>query len=156
MIDLSIMSPEQIAALRATGYLDRCKPWDQLPEKPKRKQQGRGENQLEQDFREYCSGLTNGAEIWQFWRKPFILRIGPDMTFEPDFLVRDWTNQCYAIDTKGPFSREDSRIKIKVAAEKYPLWRWLIVTRTNGIWRAKEVKAEKGISRRFLELPWLR
>ncbi len=120
-------------------------------EKPKRKQQGRGENQLELAF--YAHLDTKPV---YYWRKPIILRIGPDMTFEPDAVVwDDGSDDTFVIDTKGPHSWEDSRIKIKIAAEKYPMWRWLIVTRPDGVWRAKEVTAAKGISRKFIDLPWL-
>ncbi len=158
MIDIAALTPEQRKELKRAGFVDLGGGAiaHGYSVKSKKVQQGRGENQLEKDFREYCSGLTNGAEIWQFWIKPFILRIGPDMTFEPDFLVRDWFNHFYVIDIKGPHSWEDSRIKIKIAAEKFSCWRWLIVTRPEGVWRAKEVKAEKGILRRYIDLPWLR
>ncbi len=123
-------------------------------EKPKRKQQGRGENQLERDF---AAWLEWGQRAVRFtwWQKPFVLRIGPDMTFEPDFMVDDGGNRLWIIDTKGPHSWEDSRIKIKIAAEKYPMWRWLIVTRPESVWRAREVTAAKGIGRRYIDLAWL-
>ncbi len=125
-------------------------------ERPKKKQQGRGENQLEQDFAWHLSIQKSERKIFNCWAKPMVLAIGPTMTFEPDFMVDDGNNWIWLIDTKGPFSREDSRIKIKIAAERYPMWNFLIVTRPDGQWKAKEVTAEKGISRRFIDLLWLR
>ncbi len=125
-------------------------------ERPKKKQQGRGENQLEQDFAWQCSKAKAACLIFNVWVKPMILRIGPDMTFEPDAMVDDGNNWLWLIDVKGPHAWEDSRIKIKIAAERYPMWRFLIVTRPDGIWKAKEVDAVKGIGRKFIDLPWLR
>lgn len=125
--------------------------------KPKRKQAGREPTQLESQFEIQCRVAKGNALLGNYWVKPFILRIGPDMTFEPDFMVTGINSAfTWVIDTKGPHCWEDSRIKIKVAAEKYPMWRWLIVTRQGGIWRAKEVTAAKGIERRFTDLAWLK
>lgn len=118
--------------------------------RPKRKQQGRGENQLERDFE-----ANIRAKPWlKFWSKPFILRIGAGRTFEPDAMVLDH-DHTWVIDTKGPWTDGDSRLKICMAASQYSHWRWLIVTRPDGTWKAKEVSPLKGIGRRFIELPWL-
>ncbi len=128
---------------------------DDSEPKPKRKQQGRGENQLELAFGERLNIAKLHCQIVEYWLKPFVLKIGPATTFEPDFMVFDYLHRHWIIDTKGPHSWEDSRIKIKIAAEKCPQWRWLIVTRPEGVWRAKEVTAAKGIGRKFIDLPWL-
>ncbi len=148
-IDLSAMTPEQIHALEMTGFIHQIKA-NGMPEKPKRKQQGRGENQLERDFE-----ANIRAKPWlKFWSKPFILRIGAGRTFEPDAMVLDH-DHTWVIDTKGPWTDGDSRLKICMAASQYSHWRWLIVTRPDGTWKAKEVSPLKGIGRKFIQLPWL-
>ncbi len=124
-------------------------------DKPKRKQQGREPTQLEIEFGNHLWHRKKDVLIVDYWIKPMILRIGPDMTFEPDFVVQDGGNSLWIIDTKGPQSWEDSRIKIKIAAEKFPCWRWLIVTRLKDQWRAREVTAARGIGRRYISLPWI-
>ncbi len=156
-IDLDAMDELDRERLRETGFfvpgLGSYEMTTSVREKPKRKQQGRGENQLERDFERH---LHQWFRVNHIWVKPMVLRIGPVMTFEPDFMVFDEMDcETYVIDTKGPISWEDSRIKIKITAEKFPMWKWLIVTRPGGAWRAKEVTAAKGISRKFIDLPWL-
>lgn len=122
----------------------------------KRKQQGRDPTQLEIAFAKRCYVARAVGLIQDYWVKPFILRIGPDMTFEPDFMVLEIDDVFpWVIDTKGPQSWEDSRIKIKVAADRFRLWRWLLVTRPSTIWKAREVTAERGIARNYAKLPWL-
>ncbi len=151
-IDYGAMSEEELQDLAWTGYTA-----SNPVEKPKRAQQGRGENQLELAFGERIHMARILDEIHDFWLKPFVLRIGPSMTFEPDFMVLDGSEgKTWIIDTKGQWVDGDSRIKIKIASEKFPQWRWLIVTRPDGVWRAKEVTAAKGIGRKFIDLPWLR
>ncbi len=125
-------------------------------EKPKRKQQGRGENQLERNFDEHLRlmSLEGFINSWERATEPF--RLAGGTTYTPDFMADDWDEHVYAIELKGPYERDDgSRIKIKVAARLYPQYRWLWVTRPQGQWKAKEVTAEKGIGRKFINLPWL-
>lgn len=149
---LGVLDGQQPKRKPLCGY-DRI--GDCKAEKSKRKQQGRGENQLELAFGERLNIAKLHYEIREWWLKPSIFRIGPSMTFEPDFMVLDNELATWLIDTKGPKSWEDSRIKIKIAAGKFYHTRWLIVTRPEGAWKAKEVTAEKGIGRKFIELPWL-
>jgi hypothetical protein len=122
-----------------------------------RKQAGREPTQLEVDFGSHLSTKRFRYEIIACWTKPMVLRIGPDMTFEPDFMVEDLDGQFWLVDTKGPHAWEDSRIKIKIAAEKFACWGWLIVTRSDDRceWRAKEVTRERGIARRYSKIPWI-
>jgi hypothetical protein len=150
-IDFDAMTPAQRKQLEATGYrFD----YRKIPLETKRKQQGRGVNQLERDFAAYLAGRL----IITYWLKPFILRIGPNTTFEPDFMVfeprEDGIDRTWVIDTKGPHCWEDSRIKIKIAAEKFPMWKFLIVTRPQGVWKAKEISVAHGRGR-IVKLPWL-
>lgn len=154
-IDFDMCDPDKRAWLEAHGYrnpipgvITHARPADS----PKRKQQGRGESKLELDFYTHLD-----SKPVYYWRKPIMIRVGPAMTFEPDAMVwDDMSNETFIIDTKGPHSWEDSRIKIKIAAEKFPMWRWLIVTRPEGIWKAKEVTVAKGIGRKAIDLPWLK
>ncbi len=151
-IDFDAMAPEQAKQARLLLALTSL---NQQAERPKRKQQGHGESKLELEFFGHLD--MHGLK---YWVKPFVLRIGPDMTFEPDVMVFEPAcSSTYVIDVKGPHSWEDSRIKIKIAAEKYPLWHWGIVTRDQDVvrrWRYREVTAAKGVWRRFSDLPWVR
>ncbi len=161
MIDFDDMEPEKRAFLESQGYHNPIPGaiTHVRPIEPKRKQAGRGENQLELAFGERLNIAKLHNQIEEWWLKPFTrgLQIGPAMTFQIDFMVWEHAkDETFMIDTKGPWTDGDSRLKIKIAAEKFPMWRWLIVTRANGIWTAKEVTAAKGIGRKYLDLPWLR
>ncbi len=154
-IDFELMSPEKRAWLEAHGYhnpipgvITHAKPVE-----PKRKQQGRGENQLEKDFEFHILGKPEFRIIRPL--QPF--KLAGNTTYLPDWEVFDLLERLWwLIELKGPYEYDDgSRIKIKIAARLYPQYRWLWVTSKNGVFRAKEVTAAKGIGRKFIQLPWL-
>lgn len=62
-------------------------------------------------------------------------RIGNDCRYTPDFSA--WMElgngpEFCLLETKGPFAREDSIIKLKVAARVFAPWKFFLVTRPKG------------------------
>lgn len=67
------------------------------------------------------------------------LKLADDCRLTCDFFVI-LDGQLIAIDTKGSFVREDSKIKLKVAARLFPWIKFFIVRRSNYGWNEEEVK----------------
>ena len=63
-------------------------------------------------------------------------RLGDDCRYTPDFWSLDDDDVLALDETKG-FWRDDAKVKIRVAAEKYPQFRWRA-------WR-KQTKAQGGL-----------
>jgi hypothetical protein len=89
--------------------------------------------------------LWYGFENWTF-------TLADKTTYTPDFPVLYATGELWAIDVKGTtktkggkhkaFSEEDARIKIKVAAELFPLRfgvAYLLPKKAGGAWKIDEV-----------------
>jgi hypothetical protein len=78
-----------------------------------------------------------GAVLW--WRYGSVtLRLADDTRFTPDFCVM-LADSCELQfhEVKG-FFREDAKIKIKVAAEMYPLTFLAVFKEPNGGWRYED------------------
>lgn len=54
------------------------------------------------------------------------LRLADKTYYKPDIDVWDLNDRLFFVEVKGPFKREDSMIKLKMAAEQFPLCQfWL-------------------------------
>jgi hypothetical protein len=82
--------------------------------------------------------LTGEIRAWHFERDT--LALGPEMTFQPDFVVEmpDGTLEYY--DVKG-FVRDDATVKIKAAAVLYPQHRFYQAKWRGGLWRTRLFRA---------------
>lgn len=119
------------------------------------KQQGRGQSQLEIAFSEHLQKAKDAFLITEWTRAIRAFDLAGNTTYLPDYVVLENDLQQWRIEVKGPYEFDDgSRIKIKVAAEKYPEYRWLWVVRKDGRWIGKEV-TDEGISRKHIRLDWL-
>lgn len=79
--------------------------------------------------------LERIAGVWQWWAFEAIkLRLATGAWYKPDFALIDAGGHLVLHETKG-FWREAARVRIKVAAELFPCFRFVAVTRelkTNG------------------------
>lgn len=83
--------------------------------------------------------MTGAIMDWKF--EPVRLRIGAGAYYKPDFLVVQLgigpCEEVFSVvefhEVKG-FWREAARVRIKVAADLFPWWKFIAVTRKNGVW----------------------
>ena len=82
----------------------------------------------------YSLLLTADESVARWWFEPFSLRLshpesGTGARYTPDFLVLMEDGSTYVDDTKAPGKFDDSAsiVRIKAAAELFPLWRFRIV-----------------------------
>jgi hypothetical protein len=68
------------------------------------------------------------------------LKLAFNTRYTPDFLVIGNDDVVEFHETKG-FRREDAIVKLKVAAAKFPWFRFLLCERKAGLWVTKEIKA---------------
>ena len=69
--------------------------------------------------------------------EPLKLRIGRGAYYTPDFVVYPGQPSLYNLfiyEVKG-FWREAARVRIKVAAERYPNFNFVAVTYSDGCWQ---------------------
>jgi hypothetical protein len=78
--------------------------------------------------------------VWQWWAfEPITLRLAQGARYTPDFGLLDPGGHIVFHETKGHW-REAALVRIKVAAELYPFFRFVAVTRPKGEgWTLKAV-----------------
>jgi hypothetical protein len=142
-IDYDKLSPEKAALARARfgGQY--------------RKQEGRGMNKTEWDFKATCQAAWLKGQILSHYRPENPFRLAGNTVYSPDRIVKELDERISVIEIKGHM-RDDAAVKLKVAAHMYPQYRWLLVKRgPQGSWRVQEVTGEKGIGRKHIHVPWI-
>jgi len=113
-----------------------------------------GMNKLERDF---AGRLQSSHLIRQWAREPMTFRLAGRTRYTPDFGVwphpaSDW--RFTLCEVKG-FMRDDASVKIKVAADLFPQFRWLLVYRDGRhSWEVRNVD-RNGIGREPITVPWI-
>lgn len=82
----------------------------------------------------YSELLTAEPSVYAWWFEPFSLRLshppaGQPATYTPDFLVLMMDGTTFVDDVKAAkgFDDKASIVRIKCAAEQFPLWRFRTV-----------------------------
>jgi hypothetical protein len=119
---------------------------------------GDGMNKTETAFWHLLSAMPHDA-IRRVSREPLTFRLAGRTRYTPDFGVWLWApNGAWhvtMIEVKG-YMRDDAAVKLKVAAEMYPEFAWLLVVRDGRhSWLAREVTAHGGIGRDPIHVPWI-
>ena len=78
-----------------------------------------------------------GKILW-YGFEPMTLRLAKSTTYKPDFMVMTFDGHLEFHEVKG-YWLDDARIKIKVAAEKFPMFRFVAVKKgARGSWDFEE------------------
>lgn len=81
--------------------------------------------------------LKLAGEIAAYWFESVKLRLADRTFYTPDFLVQLADGTLEFHEVKG-FWEDDARVKVKVAAEQYPLFRFIAVTKRKKEWVREE------------------
>ena len=95
-------------------------------------------NKLEQKYADYLWKLKMGKEIVGYQYESIKLVLAPRTTYTPDFLVV-YPEHFEVHEVKG-FARDDAMVKLKVAAQLFPWWRFVLVKWVKGEWVWKPVQ----------------
>lgn len=102
-----------------------------------------GQNKTEAAFEVELSFLFRAGQLTWYAFQPITLKLAADCRYTTDFVVVLTDGTIEFIEIKGRkgasyYSREDSIIKIKVAARTYPMFRFSIRWPLNGGGWARE------------------
>lgn len=92
-----------------------------------------GMNRLERRYASYLDGLKLGGVIRDYHFESVRFRLANKTWLLPDFFVAMPDGSIEVHECKG-YWRDDARVKLKVAAEKYPYLRWVAVKMFAGRW----------------------
>lgn len=85
-----------------------------------------------------------GLGIIRDWMyEPIKVKLAKRTYLTPDFLVQENDETLTFYETKG-YMEEDANVKLKTAASKFPMFRWILTTkarkRDGGGWQHKEIE----------------
>jgi len=76
----------------------------------------------------YADLLAQSPGVLRHDFEPLKFRLADNTFYTPDFMVQTVTGHLEIHEVKGYWT-DDARVKIKVAAEKYPMFTWVAVKR---------------------------
>lgn len=90
-------------------------------------------NKTEAAYAQHLHALQLGGKVkgWKF--ESLTLRLADATRYTPDFMVEMFVGPLELHEVKG-FWRDDARVKFKVAAELFPMFRFVAVKRKNRQW----------------------
>lgn len=88
-------------------------------------------NLTEEAYRSHLEMRRIAGEIVWYRFEPFRLVLAEKTTYAPDFLVQLASGHLEVHEVKGRWM-EDARVKIKVAAAMYPIFKFIAVMKVNG------------------------
>lgn len=100
-------------------------------------------SKLEAAYAEVLQGRLLAGEIRKWWYEDLQLRIGFDCRLTVDFFVHNMDCVLEAHEVKGPKQWEDSIVKLRAAADKFPLVFKLVTRSKDGVWNIKTVGSSK-------------
>lgn len=83
-------------------------------------------NKTEEAYRQHLDARRLAGEIVWYQFEPFALKLAPKTTYTPDFLVQLASGHLEVHEVKG-FWQDDARVKIKVAASMFPVFKFIAV-----------------------------
>ena len=96
-----------------------------------------GMNKLEASYAALLELRRRAGEVQSFTFEAIKFRLAANTFYTPDFFVIAADGTCEIHETKG-FWEEDARVKTKVFAELFPMFRVFGVTREKGNWKYEE------------------
>jgi hypothetical protein len=110
------------------------------------KTQGRQMNRTEARRALELDTLLRAGEIKYWGYEAITLKLAPDLRYTPDFFIRENDGSMRFEETKGRW-REDARVKIKMAAQLFPMFAF------SALVRIKEKDGGGWRTERFFPLP---
>lgn len=87
-------------------------------------------NKTEEAYAQHLDLLRMAGEVLWFKFEPFSLTLAPKTSYRPDFLVQMASGHLEVHEVKG-FWEDDARVKIKVAAELYPVFKFVAIKKAD-------------------------
>jgi hypothetical protein len=90
---------------------------------------------LEKKFSDLLTVRVRSGDIEAFFYEPFRFRLAKNTYYTVDFVILHTDRTIECVEVKGHHKNiRESRAKWKIAAAKYPFFRWTFTTWKQGRW----------------------
>lgn len=83
-------------------------------------------NKTEKEFADFLQKELDAHKIHSYQFEAVTLKLADNCRYTPDFFVHNLDGYMTFYEVKG-FWQDDARVKIKVASEKFPMFRFVAV-----------------------------
>jgi len=94
---------------------------------------------IERDYGEHLLGRKAAGEVDWYAYEGMTLKLADDCRLTIDWSVMLSSGEMELHECKGPYAREDSIVKLRLAARLFP-FRVLLVTRDGDGWQHREIR----------------
>lgn len=73
---------------------------------------------------------------------PFTIPLTPELTYTPDFFIEFPDGQVWVEEVKGHLKMKNARdsiTRLKMAADRFPMWKWVLTTRPRTRWAERVI-----------------
>jgi len=95
-------------------------------------------NGMELEFYNMLDLRRRAGEFSHVYFEQITLKLAADLRYTPDFAVYTAAGLLVFYETKG-FFRDDARVKVKMAAEVFPMHTFYLARKFRGAWDYEEV-----------------
>jgi hypothetical protein len=102
-------------------------------------------NGTEREYADRLEVRRQTGEVASYWYESMTLKLGADCRFTADFLVLLHDGGLELHEVKGSFIRDDARVKLLAAADRYPFRFYLaqrLAKKHGGGWKIEEVRSD--------------
>lgn len=110
----------------------------QLPVKGLAPRRGRM-NKTEMEYRDSLEAARLAGEVLGYEFETLKLRLADGAWYCPDFVVFRADGDIQCVEVKGGFVREASMVRLKVAAERFRFFEFVLAQKKDGEWSSKGI-----------------
>ena len=97
-------------------------------------------SKLEAEYAQMLEAQARSGLIKSWMYEGITVRLADGVRFTVDFNVIALDGSLSMVEVKGPYMRDDARIKLRVAARMFPMWSWFLVRKKRGAFVVEEIR----------------
>lgn len=102
-------------------------------------------NRTEREFADQLDLRRAAGEVVCYWFEAWTFKLANDTRYTPDFAVLLASGEIEIVEVKGPLVRDDARVKLRTAADRYP-FRFVMMQKQakkfGGAWVRTEIPSD--------------
>jgi len=102
---------------------------------------GRKTSKTEAEWGRILQARRQYGEYTHVGHEEITLLLGHQCRYTPDYFTVDWSG-IQLWEVKGAFIREDSMVKLRAAAARYPMFRFVLAQKRDGQWETTWIRPE--------------
>ena len=96
-------------------------------------------SKLEAEYAQMLEAQRAAGQIRDWHYEGITIKLADGVRFTVDFNLVGLDGSLSMIEVKGPYMRDDARIKLRVAARAFPMWSWFLVRKQRGAFTVEAV-----------------